>query len=366
MVSFTPSEDQQLLIDTVNRYAANDIRKVAHESDEASEPPLNVVKTGWQIGLVPSAIPAELGGFGDELSAVTGALAAEELAFGDLSIAMHVMTPALLAYPVILFGTAEQREKLLPMFLEENFAPATAALLEPGVFFDPHELKTVVSAEGKGFKLNGIKAYVPLAEDAQWILVYARDSQSGQVDGYLVEKSAAGVVVEKRELLMGLRALPTYRVKFNDVKLDSAAKLGGAVGINYETILNRSRVALAAMAVGVARASFEYARDYAKERVQFGKPIAQNQAIAFLLADMALEIDSVRLLVWEAAVKLDKGEDATREAYLAKHYADQMVLSVTDNGVQVLGGYGFIREYPAERWLRNGRGFPTFDGLAIV
>ncbi len=366
MVSFTPSEDQQLLVDTINRYAANDIRKAAHDADEASEPPLNVVKTGWQIGLVPSAIPAELGGFGDELSAVTGALAAEELAFGDLSVAMHVMAPALLAYPVILFGTAEQREKLLPMFLEENFVPATAALLEPGVFFDPPELKTVVLAEGKGFKLNGVKAYVPLAEDAQWILVYARDSQSGQVDGYLVEKSTAGVVVEKRELLMGLRALPTYRVKFNDVKLDGAAKLGGAVGINYEAILNRKRVALAAMAVGVARASFEYARDYAKERVQFGKPIAQNQAIAFLLADMALEIDSVRLLVWEAAVKLDKGEDATREAYLAKHYADQMVLKVTDNGVQVLGGYGFIREYPAERWLRNGRGFPTFDGLAIV
>jgi alkylation response protein AidB-like acyl-CoA dehydrogenase len=125
-------------------------------------------------------------------------------------------------------------------------------------------------------------------------------------------------------------------------------------------------VALAAMAVGVARASFEYARDYAKQRVQFGKPIAQNQAIAFMLAEMAIEIDGARLMAWEAAWKLDQGEDATREAYLARQYADKAVLFAADCGVQILGGYGFIREYPVERWLRNGRGFPTFDGLAMV
>jgi acyl-CoA dehydrogenase len=128
----------------------------------------------------------------------------------------------------------------------------------------------------------------------------------------------------------------------------------------------RSQVALAAMAVGVARASYTYALAYAKERVQFGKPIAQNQAIAFMLANMAVDIDAARLMVWEAAWMLDEGQDATREAYLAKEFADAMVLEVTDSGVQTLGGYGFIREYPAERWLRNGRGFPTFTGLAMV
>ncbi|MEZ4670388.1 MAG: acyl-CoA dehydrogenase family protein [Anaerolineae bacterium] len=365
MVSFTPTEDQQLLVTTINRYAVNDVRKIAHEADEASQAPASVVKTGWQIGLVPSAIPEELGGFG-ELSAVTGALAAEELAFGDLSVALHILTPALLAYPVVLYGTAEQRESLLPLCLEEEIAPITAALLEPGIFFDPHDLKTTASTTNGKVTLNGSKACVPLAESAQWILVYARDSESGRVDGYLLEKGTAGVQIEKREILMGIRALPTYRVNFNNVELDEAARLGGAVGINYETLLNRSRVALAAMAVGVARASFEYARDYAKQRVQFGKPIAQNQAIAFMLAEMAIEIDATRLMVWEAAEKLDKGDDATREAYLAKQYADKMALFVTDSGVQVLGGYGFIREYPAERWLRNGRGFPTFDGLAVV
>ncbi len=365
MVSFTPTEDQQLLISTINRYAINDVRKAAHEADEASSPPMDVVNTGWQIGLVPSSVPEELGGLG-ELSALTGALAAEELAFGDLSVAMHVLSPALLAYPVILYGTAEQRESLLPQCLEAEIAPVTAALLEPGIFFDPYELKTIATHSNGKIQLTGEKAYVPLAEDAQWMLVYARDSESGKVDGYLVEKGTAGVTIQKREQLMGLRALPTYRVSFNNVVLEPSSRLGGVVGINYEAILNRQRVALTALSVGVARASFEFARDYAKQRVQFGKPIAQNQAIAFLLAEMAIEIDSTRLMAWEAAYKIDKGEDATREAYLAKQYADEMVLKVTDSGVQILGGYGFIREYPAERWLRNGRGFPTFDGLAIV
>jgi alkylation response protein AidB-like acyl-CoA dehydrogenase len=365
MVSFTPTEDQQLLIDTIRRYALNDMRKVAHDADEASQPPLDVVKTGRQLGLVPSGIPEELGGFG-ELSAITGVLAAEELAFGDLSIAMHVLTPSLFAYPVVLFGTAEQREQYLPMFLEENLTPATAALLEPGIAFDPNDLKTTATVSGDKVTLNGVKAYVPLAEDSQVMLVYARNTESGATEAYIVDSSAAGVQIEKRELLMGLRALPTYRVKFENVTVSTSAKLGGAVGMDFNLLLNRMRVGLAGMAVGVARASYEYAREYAKERVQFGKPIAQNQAIAFMLAEMAVEIDGARLMAWEAAWKLDSGQDATREAYLAKQQADKIALFVTDSGVQILGGYGFIREYPVERWLRNGRGFPTFDGLAIV
>lgn len=365
MVSFTPTDDQKLLVETINRYALNDVRKVAHDADEASEPPLDVIQVGWQLGLIPSSIPEELGGFG-ELSALTGVLAAEELAFGDLSVAMHLMTPSLFAYPVVLYGTAEQREQYLPMFLEETFAPATAAFIEPSITFDPNAPKTTATADGDRVIINGVKAYVPLADEATHLLVYARDSESGRVDAYIVERGAVGVMVEGREKLMGLRALPQYRVRFDNVSLPTTARLGGAVGVNYEALLSRLRLGVAAMAVGVARASYEYARDYAKERVQFGKPIAQNQAIAFLLAEMAIEIDATRLMVWEAAWKLDQGQDATREAYLAKQYADNMVLKATDSGVQILGGYGFIREYPVERWLRNGRGFTTFDGLAIV
>jgi alkylation response protein AidB-like acyl-CoA dehydrogenase len=365
MLSFTPTEDQQLLIDTLHRYATNDMRPAAHNADEDCKPPLNVVQTGWRIGLLPSAIPEEMGGLG-ELSAVTGVLAAEELAYGDLAIALYVLTPALFAYPVILYGTEEQKRNLVQMFLEQHLVPATAALLEPGIAFDPYELKTTATVEGDKVRLNGVKAYVPLAADAPWMLVYARDSESGQIDAYLVEDSVHGVEVEKQERLMGVRALPLYRVKFSDATVDLACRLGGEKGANYNTLLNRSRVALAALAVGVARGAFEYARDYAKERVQFGAPIATKQAIAFMLAEMAIEVDAARMMAWEAAWKLDQGEDATKEAYLAKQYADKAVLFVTDSAVQTLGGHGFIREHPVERWLRNGRGFTTFDGLAMV
>ena len=364
MVSFTITEDQQLLIDTIRRFATNDVRPIAHEADENNAAPPNVIKTGWQLGLIPSSIPEALGGFG-EMSAITGALAAEELAFGELAVAMHILTPALLAYPVALLGSDEQRESLLPLFLEEDFAPATAALIEPDIAFDPNDLHTTAIPNGD-ITINGVKAYVPLADTATHILVYAKNMKFGKTEAYIVEKAAEGVSIENRELLMGLRALPLFRVKFNNVKVTAAAKLGGAKDIDLQVLFNRQNVALAAMAVGVARAAYEYALEYAKQRVQFGKPIAQNQAIAFMLAEIAIEIDGARLMAWEAAWKLDKGEEATREAYLARQYANKTVLFAADSGVQILGGYGFIREYPVERWLRNGRGFPTFDGLAII
>lgn len=366
MVSFKLSEDQQALVDILRRYAEKDVRPQAHEMDESAEPNADIIKTGWEFGLIPTALPEELGGLGD-MSAITGALAMEELASGDLSSAFHLLTPALFAYPVALYGTAEQREELLPLFLEETFVPASSALIEPGIMFDPFDLKTTASAQDGKIVINGVKGYVPLADEASHILVYARNSETGETEAYIVPRDAEGVSIDFREKLMGLRSLPTYRVKFENVTLEPSAKLGGAVGINFQNIIDRQNIALAAAAVGVARGAFEYARDYAKQRQQFGRAIAQNQSIAFMLAEMAIEIDATRLMVWECAWKADQGLDGvSRDAYLTRQYANKMVLTVTDGGVQTLGGYGFIREYPAERWLRNGRGFPTFDGLAIV
>ncbi len=205
MVSFTPTEEQQQLLDTVKRYTANDVRPIAHESDEGGGFPASVIDKGWQIGLVPTAIPEALGGLG-EMSALTGALAAEELAFGDLSAALAVMAPALFAYPVSLYGTAEQREVWLPHFLEEKTPKATAALLEPGVFFDARDLKTTATTEGDKVLLNGVKAYVPLASDAEIMLVYAKNSDTGSIDAYLVQRGTEGLEVEGEEKLMGLRA----------------------------------------------------------------------------------------------------------------------------------------------------------------
>ena len=205
---------------------------------------------------------------------------------------------------------------------------------------------------------------MPLAADADLVLIWA--AENGATQGFIVPGGAPGLEIGETEKNMGLKALATYELTLNDCRVPRADKLGGQAGCDFDRILNYSRVALAAMAVGVARGAYEYAREYAKERHAFGEPIASRQAIAFMLAEMAIEVDAARLMAWEAAWKLDRGQDAIKECYLAKTYADDMALTVTDRAVQVLGGHGYIRDHPVEMWLRNGRGFATFDGMAMV
>ena len=364
MVSFDPTEEQQMIVDAVRRFAEREMRTVYRECDEEGQIPADVIRKGWEMGLIPGGIPEEYMGFAEGHSALTGALYAEELAWGDLSIAMHLLTPGLVAYPLLLCGTEEQKQAYLPQFCDEGYKVATAALIEPSIQFDPGALKTTAALDGDAYVLNGHKAYVPLAGAADLILVYA--TEDGATQGFLVEQGTAGLEIGEREKHMGIKALATYRLTLNDCRVPRANRLGGEAGCDFDKLLAYSRVAMSAMAVGVARASYEYALAYAKERHAFGEPIASRQAIAFMLAEMAIDIDAARLMVWEAAWRLDKGKDATKEAYLAKMFADDMVMRVTDGGVQVLGGHGYIREFPVELWLRNGRGFATFDGLAMV
>jgi alkylation response protein AidB-like acyl-CoA dehydrogenase len=196
--------------------------------------------------------------------------------------------------------------------------------------------------------------------------VYA--SLDGGTQGFIVPKDSAGLTVsDEREKLMSLNALPLCRVHLENVKVPVSNRLGGVAGHYFEPILASMRLATAATAVGVANAAFEYSRDYAKEREAFGVKIAQKQAIAFMLAEMRTEIEAIRLLTWEAAWKMDTGrEDAWIEAYLAATGAADMAMMVTDRAVQILGGHGYIREHPVEMWMRNGRGFATFTGMAVV
>ncbi len=230
--------------------------------------------------------------------------------------------------------------------------------------FDPYKLKTTAVRDGNDYVLNGTKTAVPLAETAELILVYA--NEDGKTQAFLVPADAAGLSIDKKAKLMGIKGLPTFMVTLANCRVPAENKLGGEEGINFGLILNHSRIALGAAAVGVARAGYEYALDYAKQRVQFGEPIAHKQSIAFMLADMATDIDEARLLVWEAAWQMDQGKDITRDAALMKQRVDDIVVLVADRALQVLGGYGYIREYPVELWLRNARGFASFDGLAIV
>lgn len=364
MLSFTPSEDQQMLIDTLHRFAEDVLRQHAREADETRTVPEEVIQKGWELGLIPATIPEAYGGFGEPYSILTGVLALEELAWGDLGLSLYILAPALFSTPLLLAGTDAQKAEYLPRFCGERFYPATAAFVEPVFQFDPFQMGTTATREGDTYVLNGKKAYVPLADRAEVMLVYAREGDA--VQAFIVPKGTEGVQVEAQESLMGLRALPMFRVSFENARVPAANRLGGEAGIDFNRLLNHMRVATAAAAVGVARASYEYAREYAKQRVQFGEPIAHRQAIAFMLAEMAIDIDGLRLMTWEAAWKLDRGEDATREAYLAKFTADDVAMEVTDRGVQILGGYGYIREYPVELWMRNGRGIATLEGVILI
>jgi len=364
MYSFEPSEEQKMLVDAIQRFSVNDLRPQAHDADEENQLASALVEKGWELGYLQASIPEEYGGFG-ERSAVCGVLAAEELAWGDLAGGLAVMIPGLFAVPILLTGSQTQKETFLEKVVEAEWLPYTAALIEPDYDFDPNELKTTAQKSSAGYLLSGEKCYVPYADGAAGMIVYA--GLEGMTQGFILPPGAEGVEILEREKLMGINGLPLYKVRFNQVPIPQGNRLGGEAGHDFSTILASSQVALAGMAVGLSRAALEYARDYAKERDVFKVKVAQKQAIAFMMAEMATEIEAIRLLTWEAAWMLDSDKpEANKHAYLALTGAIDMAMMVTDRAVQILGGHGYIREHPVELWMRNGRGIATLNGLAIV
>jgi len=369
MISFELTEEQRMILDTVEAFARDEIRPAARAADEDGQVPVELVQKIWDLGLVCGGLPEEFGGDGGQRSAVTGAVAGEALAYGDLSIAIHALAPRLVAYPILEMGTDEQRARYLPGFAAAGFCAGAAALMEPRWDFDVLSLATSAVKSGTGYVLNGSKCYVPLAAESEFVIVYALSAPArgvSDVDAFILPRGCSGMTLGEREKNMGLKGLPTYGLSLKDCAVGSDARLGGERGINFPRLMSEAKVALASMAVGVARAAFDYARDYALQRRAFGAPIATKQAIAFMLAEMALEVDASRLLAWEAASRLDKGEDAFKESCQAKSYAAAAVLKIADNAVQILGGHGYIREHPVEMWLRNARGFAPLEGITTV
>ncbi|MBE0409945.1 MAG: acyl-CoA dehydrogenase family protein [Anaerolineales bacterium] len=364
MYSFEPTDEQKMLVDSVQRYASTDLRPTAHDADEEGGFPTKIIEKGWELGLLQASIPDEYGGFG-EYSSVTSILAAEELAWGDLAGALAVLLPGLYVLPILIEGSEEQKKEYIPDVIEASWKPYTAALLEPSFEFNPQELKTTAQENRDHYTITGEKVYVPFASEAEGMLVYA--NMDGTTQGFVLPKQITGMEVGERQKLMGINGLPVHTVAFNDVKVPKNQRLGGPSGHSYQKIVDIMRVTMATLAVGLSRAAFEYSRDYAKERDVFGVKVAQKQAIAFMLAEMATEIEAIRLLTWEAAWKLDSDkEDASKGAYLAITGAMDMAMMVTDRAVQILGGHGYIREHPVELWMRNGRGIATFTGLALA
>ena len=364
MYAFDPTEEQQMLIDAIQRYANNDLRTKARDAEEEGELPARLIEKGWELGFLQASIPEEFGGFG-ERSAVTGVLALEEMAYGDLAGAMAVLTPSLFAMPVLMQGSPEQKQAYLPGIVEGPWTPYTAALIEPVFDFDANDLRTVAVEQGDSYLISGEKTFVPFAAEADALMVYA--NLGGKSQGFIVKRDAPGLTIGERQKTLGIHALPLYPVRLRDVRVPKADRLGGPDGHDFAPLLASMRVGLASMAVGMARGALDYAINYAKEREVFGVKVAQKQAIAFMLAEMAVEIESIRLVVWEAAWMLDNNKpEAAKHAYLALTGAADMAMMVGDRAVQTLGGHGYIREYPVEMWMRNARGISTLNGLAIV
>jgi acyl-CoA dehydrogenase len=362
LIDFEPSEEQQLIVETVRNFAENEIRPRARECDESGKLPEEVLSQAHELGLVANALPERFGG-GGERSAVTGALIAEELAYGDLSIALAILSPSLHAFPLMDHGSEAQQASLLPALSGDHFTPGALALVEPDLRSDPFRPATTARREGDDYVLAGDKCFVPWLAGGDSVIVSALEGDAPQL--FIVPRDAAGLEATS-EGNMGIRGLPTAELSLRGVRVPATARLGEKAGADLGNIVQRGRVGLAAAAVGVARAAYEISLEYAKEREAFGAPIATKQAIAFKLADMAIEIDGARMLVWEAAWNLDAGHDALGASTLASRQAEAVALDVADGAVQVLGGHGYIRDYLPEMHLRNARGFCAFEALTLV
>ena len=358
------SKEQKMIKDEVAKLVKNIVTDSAAEMEEKRGIPPDVVQKAWELGASVSMVPEKMGGFGMDDSPITTAIILEELAFGDLSFAVYATLPSLIISPLMLMGTEKQKEKYLPLFCGETFNPCTLALNEPHFGFDPENLKTVVEKKGSSYLLNGLKCFVPLATQSSHILVAATLEGAGNL--FLVEKDNPGLKIGELEENSGIRSLSTYEVNFENCEIPEEDRLGEAAGCAYSLFLQKTRIGMSALGTGVSRASFEFAKNYAKERIQFGEPITFRQSVAFMIAEMAYEVDAMRLMTWKAASRLEAGKDAKREAYLAKHYVGEQTMRVVDFGVQLLGGHGYTKEYPVERFYRNGRGIGIIEGLATV
>jgi alkylation response protein AidB-like acyl-CoA dehydrogenase len=369
MISFGPTEEQAVAREVMREFASREMRPIARECDETASLPDAFLQRAWELGLTATQIPEAYGGGGEARSPVTNALVLEELAYGDASLALAAVAPSLFANAVLELGSEEQKRAYLPLFCRERFHAASLAVLEPTPVFDLLGMRATAEPKGDGFVLSGRKCFVPLGERASHFLVLARCGAGfgfSALDAFIVPRELPGLTISAPEKNLGLRALGTVGLVLDRVELPASSRLGGEQGIDARRLVNTSRAALAIVLTGLARAVGEYCIPYAKDRVAFGQPIAKKQAIAFSLVDMRIETDAMRHLAWKAASQLEHGHDATKSAQLARDYAAEGCMKIADDGVQVLGGHGYIREHPVEMWYRNARTLGVLEGTATL
>jgi acyl-CoA dehydrogenase len=367
MVDFTLTDEQKALRELAHDFAEKEIRPVAWEYDKDGTWPADVFAKAHEVGLMNTHVPEEYGGPG--LSYLDGCLIEEELSWGCSGITTSLGANGLASAPVVLAGSEEIKKKYLGMLAEE-LKYASFCLTEPGAGSDVSSMRTRAVKKGDKYVITGQKCFITNGSHADWYTVYAKtDPDAGHrgISAFVVPRDET-VVIDKKEDKMGQRASNTATVTFNETEIPADHILGEEnKGFKIAMMtLDRTRPGVAAMATGIARAAMEFAVEYSKERVQFGVPIAMHQAIQFMIADMATKVHMSRLATWNSAVLLDNGMRNTIESSHAKRFASDSAMEVATDAVQVYGGYGFIKEYPVEKLMRDAKIMQLYEGTSQI
>lgn len=360
-----PTDEQKMLTESVRDFALQKLRPAAEESDAGCEAPEDLLAQANELGLTVVSVPEQLGGAMEERSAVASVLMAEALAQGDMGLAVACLAPAAVATGLGLWGDADQQATYLHEFVSGDVPAAALSLLEPRALFNPFQLRSRARRRGDGYVLDAVKSLVPRAAHAELFLVAAQLEDSGRPALFLVESRTAGIGVQ-REPAMGIRAAGTGTVTFEEVKLPAGALLGGGDERVYADCVALARLGWCALAVGTGRAVLEYAVPYVNERQAFGEPIANRQAVAFMVANIAIELEGMRLATYRAAARVDQGEPFAREVALARRLCSERGMAIGSDGVQLLGGHGYVKEHPVERWYRDLRAAGVMEGALAV
>jgi alkylation response protein AidB-like acyl-CoA dehydrogenase len=359
----SPDDEQQMFKEAGRSFAEEKVRPAALEADaECSTPPEILAQTA-ELGVNMLGVPEELGGVMHEQAAVTSVLIGEALAHGDLGIAYAALAPGAVATAIGHWGSAEQEATYLPAFTGEDVPAAALAILEPRPLFNPLKLETKARREGGEWVLDGVKSLVARAAECELFLVAAETEEGPKL--FLIESGAEGLSVES-EPAMGLRPAATGRLLLEGVRLPAAAVLGEGGAEDYVDCVNRARIAWCSLAVGTSQAVLDYVIPYVNERSAFGEPISNRQGVAFAVSDIGIETDGMRLVTYRAASRADRGEEFSREAALARRLCASKGMQIGSDGVQLLGGHGFVKEHPVERWYRDLRAAGVMEGALLV
>jgi alkylation response protein AidB-like acyl-CoA dehydrogenase len=347
-------------------FAADQIRPAALKADEERQTPKEILDQTVELGVAMLGVPEELGGVMTEQAAVTSVLIAEALAHGDMGIAYAALAPGAVATAIGLWGSAEQEATYLPAFTGEDVPAAALAILEPRPLFDPFALETKATKKGDEWVLTGAKSLVARATECELFVVAAEAEGIGPAL-FVVESGAKGLSIED-EPAMGLRPAATGRLLIDKVKLPASALLGEgeAKAKDYAACIARSRIAWSALATGTSQAVLDYVIPYVNDRQAFGEPVSNRQGVAFAVSEIGIEHNGMRLATYRAASRADRGESFAREAAIARRISSQKGMKIGSDGVQLLGGHGFVKEHPVERWYRDLRAAGVMEGALLV